>query len=79
VETALQMLPDTGQFLGRLCGSLVVRGSPELYKIVISCVMALYKQNSTTPLEIRAKNWAVVMYSDRRFYKTGTVKTEATL
>ncbi|XP_060081831.1 uncharacterized protein LOC132561115 [Ylistrum balloti] len=59
VEKCLTELPDIGQLLGRLCGNHAVRGNKLLYQSTMKCVLSVYRIEPSSPLEQKAKDWAL--------------------
>lgn len=67
LDKALHILPDTGQLLGRLCSLNVVICDSELFKAVLTCMLCLYKQNPSTQLEKKAKQWVLAQIKNSTY------------
>ena len=56
----LAELCDVAQLLGRLCALPSLLTAPTCYTLLLSCVLVFCREWSSTPLDRKAKQWALV-------------------
>ncbi|CAH1773502.1 unnamed protein product [Owenia fusiformis] len=76
--------PSIGHFLGRLCGVNGLLLSKGVYLALMKCVMWFYVENPKSPVEVKAKQWALsqlrstVSYGKEQFPMTALKSTGTT-
>ena len=56
------MYPKVGQLLGRLCTLPALLVIPDVYKVLIRCVLCFYSSYPVEDVGKKAKPWALVFY-----------------